>query len=245
MKYYYVILLSLVFSHSAFAANLCDPSCELEITFPDGGSIQATEALTIEFGLGGVLELGETGTVNTNPQPLSINFSAGGSLSLAEGDSITFDNNGRLDLGASGNIIHTLLSITTTGSINVTAAGIASSISMENIDLPIEATLLLDAEAISVSGNFTQLAGSIVSSAELTSTLLELFGDGISLPTQDGISCTMLGGVCLSATGQKYVVVDGELVPENNGSGAFSPIMLLLSGVFLLFRSRRFYKLAV
>jgi hypothetical protein len=104
MRYLTALFFAFLFSHNVLADNLCDASCELTITFPDGGSIEATEALIITFGIDGTLNLGTTGTVNSNPQPADIDFSAGGSLPFAQGESITFGDNGSITLGAGGNI---------------------------------------------------------------------------------------------------------------------------------------------
>lgn len=100
MKSLFSLIFLFLFANSAFAANLCDTSCNLTITFPSGGSIEVTEALMFTFGTGGVLELGATGTINTAVQPDSTDYSAGGTLVLAAGESITFDAGGSLDLGA-------------------------------------------------------------------------------------------------------------------------------------------------
>ncbi len=300
LKYLSGILLTLLFSSSAIAIELCDSSCEVVMTFPEGGSIQASEALTIEFGIEGELELGDSGTVNTNPQPLTTDFSAGGSLALAEGDSISFGVNGRLQLGSGGNINYTSILIDTGGAISITA----DSIVLGDVTLTGEGSVLLDAVSISVTSGLTQQsggtlsfvtetstalsssvltvqdvdndvtisAGTVIDSSNTASTLstelnispalvseaslegasvnlatpvinntvgsltltvitqelLESFDDGISLPTEDGNNCMMLSGECISITGEKYVVVDGELVAEKNGGGSLNLIALLL-----------------
>ena len=317
MKYFYLLLFSVLFSPLSFATNLCDSSCEIVIKFPDGGSIQAIEALTIEFGLGGELELGETGTVNTNPQPISTDFSSGGSLSLAEGDSITFASDGWLKVSGGGNIDYTSILINSSGDCSVTAVDEARTISIENVTMTGAGHVFFDAATISVNGNLTVESGGTISfvadttavdasvcsvqdvdnnvtlstgtvidtlnscsilSTELnvssglitegsfaslelnletiiiggtftfdpgtlepiTQELLESFDDGISLSTEDGNTCTMLNGECISTTGQKYVVVDGQLVAENSGSGLMNPfIFLLLFGSLLLFKQSK------
>ena len=104
MKSILTTIFLFLFANSVFAANLCDTSCNLTITFPGGGSIEATEALAFTFGTGGVLDLGATGTINTAVQPSSTDFSTGGTLALAVGESITFDAGGSLDLGTGGAI---------------------------------------------------------------------------------------------------------------------------------------------
>lgn len=88
----------LVLSNSVFATNLCESNCELTITFPSGGSIEAVNAIIFSFGTGGILDLGETGTINSVIQPSSIDYSSGDTLSLAAGESISFDINGSLNI---------------------------------------------------------------------------------------------------------------------------------------------------
>ncbi len=318
MKYLIRILFALLFSTSAFATNLCDTSCDIVFIFPDGGSIEAIDTLTIDFGTSGGLELGETGTVNTNPQPISTDFSSGGSLTLNSGDSITFDSNGWIKVGTGGNIVYSSISINTSGDISITAVDGTNSIEIENVTLSGEGHVLLDAATISVTGNLTLepggtlsviadtgsletttysiqdnnnnvtlSTGTLINSTStlsvvatelnvspgliteaslsilninldttvinntvgpisfeaITQAILESFDDGISLPTEDGNSCTMSGGECLSATGQKYVVVDGKLVSEKSGSGVMNPIdlifLLLLIALVNNYKMRR------
>ena len=49
MKYLTGLFSALLFSGNLFAANLCDSSCDLSITFPDGGSIEAMKLLLGRF----------------------------------------------------------------------------------------------------------------------------------------------------------------------------------------------------
>lgn len=98
---------------SAFAGNLCDSSCDLTITFPDGGTLTATESLTFTFGDGGEINLGDTGTINAATQPASLDFPSGGSLTLDAGESITFDVGGFLNTAVAGNFDHTDITVST------------------------------------------------------------------------------------------------------------------------------------
>jgi len=121
MKQFLFILLLLSSINLTYAENWCDPSCNLIISFPEGGSINATEALTLTFSPNGVLNLGETGTINSAVQPADTVFSDGGVLSLSAGESIIFDHAGYLELGTEGNISTTYLNITTIGEVSIVA----------------------------------------------------------------------------------------------------------------------------
>jgi len=123
MKHLIFFLLFLSSINLAFAQNWCDPSCNLSISFPEGGSIDATEALTLTFSQNGLLDLGEAGTINASVQPANTNYSNGGELSLSVGESITFGKGGLLELGSEGNINTTYLNISTTGDVSIIATG--------------------------------------------------------------------------------------------------------------------------
>ena len=77
--------------------------------------------VSFTFGVGGALNLGVAGTINTNPQPASTDFSAGGVLPLAAGDSITFGSGAYLILGSQGNIDYTNMTIDTSGGARLVA----------------------------------------------------------------------------------------------------------------------------
>jgi len=115
MKHLFFFLLFLLSINQAHAQNWCDPSCNLLISFPEGGSMDATEPLTLTFSQNGLLDLGEAGTINSSVQPANTNYSNGGELSLSAGESITFGKGGVLELGSEGNINTTSLNISTTG----------------------------------------------------------------------------------------------------------------------------------
>jgi len=110
MKYLTGILLSFFFTNNLFASNLCDSSCDLSITFPDGGSIAAVEALTITFGDGAFVN---NGVVITG-------YSVGDVLSLSAGETINFQNNGLFELGG-GNIDYSDILIISNGVMNLAA----------------------------------------------------------------------------------------------------------------------------
>ncbi len=118
-------LLFILFSlfNSVHAQNLCDASCEFSATFPEGGSLEAIDELTLTFGTGGELILGTGGTVNTAIQPSSLDFLSGGTLTLSAGESITFGPGGSLVLGTGGNIDALNYNLVTTGDISIGATG--------------------------------------------------------------------------------------------------------------------------
>lgn len=95
------IAFSLLFSISASAANLCDSACEFNSAFLNGGSIDATEPLTITFGSGGFVNDGATTTGKAN----------GETMVLTTGQSMLFGAGGELELGVGGNIDYTSMSL--------------------------------------------------------------------------------------------------------------------------------------
>lgn len=141
--------------------TLCDASCELHITFPDGGSIEAIEGLNLIFGAGGELNLGDAGTINTNPQPAEMDFSAGGNLSLAVGESITFGVNGSLILGDGGNINYSNMQLNSTGDMGIKAVGGAETINIADLTLDGGLRSIFTAANIAIVGYFSIYSSSV------------------------------------------------------------------------------------
>lgn len=120
MYYRITSLLILLFTSNAlFAENICSDSCEVEITFPSGGSFTANETVTLTFGINGELKLGTSGTINTTVQPDSTDFSSGGTLTLEAGESISFDSGGQIYLGEYGNLDYSDITIISAGTIDI------------------------------------------------------------------------------------------------------------------------------
>lgn len=157
MRYLTGFIFSLFIVNSALATDfvdLCNESCDMLVTFPDGGSIVADENLTLIFGTGGELNLGDTGTVNVNPQPLNLDFSTGGSLALAKGESITFDTGGSIVLGDGGNINYTNITINSSGGASLKAVGNPEKIVINNVTISGGLNITFEAKVIEVIGTF-------------------------------------------------------------------------------------------
>jgi len=144
-------IILLFISPSVFAASLCDKSCELLISFTDGGHIEAIEPLTFTFGITGSLNLGETGTVNTAIQPDNLDYSSGGSLFLAAGESISFGANGSMQLGDRGNINYTTISFSGDFTADITALEGTQSIYLSQLTLTGNSIFNLSAKNIEIS----------------------------------------------------------------------------------------------
>jgi len=152
MDQFKAVILIFIITQPVFATNLCDSGCDLQISFPDGGTIEATEPLTLFFGSNGNLSLGETGTINNAIQPASLDYSSGGSLSLAAGESIQFDINGSLTLGDyGGNINYTRISIQGSFIADITAIEGTQSIYLSQLTLTGDSTFNLSAQNIEIS----------------------------------------------------------------------------------------------
>lgn len=136
------ILFLLLFATATVAAPLCDDSCELIITFPDGGYIEAVEPMSFSFGSGGVIN---DGAVTTG-------YADGEILALNTGESLAFAAGGSLDLGAGGNIDNTGFLVNSGGEMYLEAVGGNSAIRLTNLSVTNDATLTLVASIIDVSG---------------------------------------------------------------------------------------------
>ena len=150
MRRLLVAPLFLVLSLSAYAVELCDASCKLVIDFPDGGSLYATEPLTITFG--------DDGLINTGGGIIA--YVEGDTLPLGEGQRIDFGVGGIFDIGDGGNISYTNMEISTSGTMELAALGEPHAINVETLKITGLETLslimkvlnfgFLDVQAVSV-----------------------------------------------------------------------------------------------
>jgi hypothetical protein len=154
VKSLFLILALFSLINSAFAQNLCDDSCEFTATFPEGGSLEAIDELTLTFGTGGELILGEGGTVNTAIQPSSLDFSSGRTLLLSAGESITFGPGGSLVLGTGGNIDALGYNLITTGDISIGATG-GNQVIYINGDLSVSGALSFSSPTLELGSTIT------------------------------------------------------------------------------------------
>lgn len=160
MKHLTGLFLLILLSGKTFAANLCDASCDLSISFPDGGSILAVKSLTITFGNGGFINNGSVVT----------GYSAGDVVSVAEGNTIDFQSNGSLDLG-NGNIDYTAIMITSNGVMNLAATQGDSKIYIYDVTLLGNAALNLDSDIEVVTGGaFHMFSGPVTTSSAIVFT---------------------------------------------------------------------------
>ena len=124
------------FYNPATAGNLCEDQCQLTITFPEGGSIEAVESFSITFGEGGFVN---DGAVTTG-------YASGQILNFALGQTLQFTAGGELNLGAAGNIEYTNISVSSTGIFSVVALGGAEIINIYALTLT-DVTLDLSANS--------------------------------------------------------------------------------------------------
>jgi len=149
---YLVSLFFLLFAHNIYATTLCDDSCELIITFPDGGSIIAVNTLTISFGEGGYID---DGAVTTG-------YAAGEMIVLAAADTVLFNNEGVFNLGTGGNIEYTAMEFNSTGGASLTATGGTESIFIEDVTFSGGINITLNASVVSVTGTLSTESGSVM-----------------------------------------------------------------------------------
>lgn len=132
-------------------------------------------------------------------------------------------------------------SIDTTDSCNTISSDLSLSTDVVNIGvIDPNATLVLDSSAITLTP-VIELGDLTIDLKTLTQELLSSLPDDIELPTDDGNTCTMVSGECVTATGVKYVVVSGKLVPAattnaaSDGAGEVSVTSVIVMLFFLLF----------
>lgn len=234
MKKLIISIILLFTVNYTYAQDICGSPCFISIGFPEGGSITATDAMEITFGLNGVLDLGEAGTVNIAIQPGSLDFSAGGSLLLSPGESITFGSNGILELGDGGNINANSYSIVASGDLLIFAIGTAVDISGA-----LEAqSLLIDSRTINVDdqnliiANEVTMTGIDVGSVGVVNVITDFsqLGEGFEWPIDDNTNCIVSGDQCITDSGTAYVINDdGDIVEITDGSGSVN-----IWGLFLL-----------
>ena len=156
---YLLLVATLILSISTVQAQyLCTPDCELTVTFPSGGIIEAIETTTLSFGDNGELRTGLGGTINTAIPPSNLDFSQGGLLELVAGESINFGNDGYLSLGTAGNIIGNQFNLSTTGDFTISAISDDASIDI-NGELSISGTLQITASNITIESNIEASTG--------------------------------------------------------------------------------------
>jgi len=232
MKKLMISLMLLFVVNHTYAQDICGEPCTISIGFPEGGSITATNAMAISFGLNGVLELGEAGTVNTSIQPDSLDFSAGGSLLLSPGESITFGVNGSLDLGDGGNISANNYSIVTSGSLLIFAIGSTVDISgtLEVQSLLIDSrTINIDDQNLIIANEVT-MTGIDVGSIGVVNVITDFsqLGEGFEWPIDNNTNCIVAGNQCVTDTGKAYVINDdGDIVEITDGSGSIDMLSLI------------------
>lgn len=253
MKYLAGLLLPLLFASNVFATNLCDSSCDLSITFPDGGSIAAVETFTITFGDGGFVN---NGTVITG-------YSAGDILSIPAGESIDFQNNGSFELGG-GNIDYSDILIMSNGVMDLAAIDGNRKVLIYDMTLLGSAALNISSDfEVVESGSFHIFSGPVTASTDLVfinyGSISGAFEFENAKLTLENETYDITGSVLIEADSQltmtsKEVVIEPVPVSiitddasasetnEASASGGFINLFGLLA-VFLLLISRRFFSI--
>lgn len=162
---------------SVNATSLCDADCDLNITYPSGGSIIASEQVTITFGNGGFINDG-TSTVGK---------AAGETEVIAAGGSLGFTAGGELDLGDGGNVDYTSITFTG-GDITLAAIGGNQRITFDDVSLEGDVTLMIDSDIeVIETGSLTIRGGDVA---------IEV-GDAVTF-TQDGVLSVATGNLVWS-----------------------------------------------
>ena len=198
MKLISALLLLLAFSSNLYASNLCDASCDISITFPDGGSIEAAEALSITFGDGGYIN---NGVVITG-------YSAGDVLSLSAGESIDFQNNGSFETGSGGNVDYADIMIITNGTMDLAAVEGSETISIQDMTILGRAAVTISSNVeVAENGTFYVFSGPVSISSDLVFT-----NNGSVSGSFEFESATLsLGNDSFDFSGPVLIEVDGPL----------------------------------
>lgn len=239
----------------------------MEVTFSAGSELNlgasgtintAVQPVSLDFSSGGVLSL----TAGD-----SITFGDSGFLSMAPGSNINASSfnvvNGSVIINAASAV--TLPAISIDGDLSITGQVITvlSDVQVGN-DLFISSVNMANNVVLAGAGNVTigstgsiSIDGSIISSigtisindlsTEINNWQLDTQPlddlsvlDGFEINALDGTLCTVSGADCIAANGDVYRLVDGDLIRQEEGNGAFgiqSLVFLLM--VVLLFRSVR------
>ena len=159
MKYLTGLLLSLLFTSNLLASDLCDSSCDLSITFPDGGSIEAIKDIEIQFGTGGYI---------TN-NGVTTGYFKGDDMEIDSGESIIFSAGSKLVLGERGNIDHSEMTITSNGVMNLAAVdGKKNKVEISDLNLLGQLTLNMSSDfTVEKRRLFHIESGSVVAQTDL------------------------------------------------------------------------------
>ena len=252
--YKLVLFLILTFlTTNAYSSNLCDEQCTLVIDFPSGGSIEANSPVVITFGDSGLVQTPVTSTA----------YLAGETISLNAGESIIFFDGGHFDIGDAGNIDYTNLTITTDGTIDLSATGGSESLNIP----PTGGQLSLIAGEFSVRAPVINIFGSLNIA---TSTTLEFAREGVSsecsitnssdsnltigssssLIIENTDNCsTIIDAVRISTDSNEIIFhIDDQIVSngsfdinqvvesEQPNSGSFDEKFLFVLGIFFIIR---------
>jgi hypothetical protein len=135
--------------NNAFADNLCDTGCSLNISFPSGGRIDAVDDLTLSFG-----NSAQINTVNAAMAPV-----AGDTLKLNAGENLEFAPGGNFKLGNAGNVDFKRVMIHTDGIIELSAIGGAKTLIIpagSSFVISSKANIVFDAQKMVLEGVLTR-----------------------------------------------------------------------------------------
>ena len=208
MKYLTGLLLSLLFTSNLLASDLCDSSCDLSITFPDGGSIEAIKDIEIQFGTGGYI---------TN-NGVTTGYSKGDDLEIDSGESMIFSAGSKLVLGERGNIDHSEMTITSNGVMNLAAVGGKKKVEIRDLNLLGQLTLNMSSDfTVEKRRLFHIESGSVVAQTDLVFKNdgyvygQFVFGDATLI---QGKERTAFSGAIFLESYQKFKIISEVAVDE-------------------------------
>lgn len=232
MRYLAALFFTLLFTHNVLADNLCDASCELTITFPDGGSIDAVDGVTISFADGGVIN---DGTVTTG-------YAAGDTLILLVGEKLIFTAGGSITLGSGGNIDYTAMEFNSTGGGSISAVGGSGTITIADLVISGGLNITLDAANIVIMGalnlDSTSVLNVIADTGAITPSVCSISDPAAatltitgSTPIDTTEACnTISGSISLPVGSLSVGIIDPNSTLTNSGTitlngGTFTPIV--------------------
>ena len=238
--------IALLFSNSVGANSLCqNSSCDIDLSFNDGGSIITTGYFTLRFGDGGSLNLGEGGKISlgqtgnllgTTLEQLQTGgvVEPGVEMLIGSDGSIYFGTGARLILGAGGNIDYPIgdkVDIYGADIVDIGSSQAGEVVSLQSID--IAGIVNITADNKLYIGDFGEPAGINIYSATDPSDLniqgWDLKITGSIMSTGNNSALNLLSAVAIELQ-DTAVQADGDITIQAESIAIQSGVVIATSG---------------
>lgn len=220
-----LLILSLFASSSSLAADLCNPYCEISISFPEGGSLQALEGpVILKFDDSGLLDTGLASTA----------YSQGETYTINSGEQLDFSNGGQVVLGPQGNIDFTHIIVESSGEFRIKTETDATEITIADgqvLEINADFSLIIESGTLTLADTLNIGSGSSLvlgegndgsSGSGLTLSVPDSHSDGVNLSFGDAPSVVISQSSSfdipvLKVSSSDFIVYTGDLVGEVGG----------------------------